>query len=52
MGPDPVTVTNKKEVKATRMIPTKKYKVKVVARPDADNVTVQLPQTDAKAPAN
>ena len=46
----------RKESKATekrkRLIPTKTYKVKVVARPDPDNVTTELPQTDAKAPAD
>ena len=34
------------------MIPTKKYKVKVVARLDPSNVTAQPPQTNAKAPVN
>ena len=46
----------RKQSKATeirkRLIPTKKYKVKVVARPDADNATAQPPQTNTKAPAN
>ena len=46
----------RKDSKATekrkRLIPTKKYKVKVVARPDPNNVTVQPPQTHAKAPVN
>ena len=35
-----------------RLIPTKKYKVKVVARPDPSNATVQSPQTNPKAPVN
>ena len=44
----------RRESKATkkkrkRLIPTKKYKVKVVARPDPSNVTAQPPQTNAKA---
>ena len=46
----------RKEFKVTdkrkRLIPTKKYKVKVVARPDPGNVTMQLPQTNVKAPVN
>ena len=46
----------RKESKATEkrktLIPTKKYKVKVVARPDPSNSTVQPPQTNAKAPVN
>ena len=46
----------RKESKATekrkRLIPTKKYKVKVVPRPDPSNATTQLPQTNAKAPVN
>ena len=33
--------------KRKRLIPTKKYKVKVVARPDPGNVTTQLPQENA-----
>ena len=41
----------RKETKATekgkRLIPTKKYKVKVVARPDSSNATVQ---TTSKSP--
>ena len=32
--------------KRKRLIPTKKYKVKVVARPDPSNVTAQPPQTN------
>ena len=36
--------------KRKRLIPTKKYKVKVVARPDPSSVTAQPPQTNAKAP--
>ena len=46
----------RKESKATekrkRLIPTKKYKVKVVARPDPSNATVQPPQTNVKTPVN
>ena len=46
----------RKESKATdkrkRLIPTKKYKVKVVARPDPSSTTVQPPQTNAKAPVS
>ena len=34
------------------MIPTKKYKVKVVARPDPSNATTQPPPTNPKAPVN
>ena len=34
------------------MIPTRKYEVKVVARPDPSNATTQLPQINAKAPVN
>ena len=33
--------------KRNRLIPTKKYKVKVVARPDPGNTTMQLPQESA-----
>ena len=46
----------RKESKATeerkRLIPSKKYKVKVVARPDPSNVTTQSHKTNAKAPVN
>ena len=46
----------RKESKATakrkRLIPTKKYKVKVVARPDPKNATIQPLQTNAKALVN
>ena len=46
----------RKESKATekrkRLIPSKEYKVKVVARPDPGNATAQPPQTNAKAPGN
>ena len=46
----------RKESKATEkrkgLIPTKKYKVKVVARPVPGNVTVQPPQTNDKALVN
>ena len=46
----------RKESKVTekrkRLIPTKKYKEKVVARPDPGKVTMQPPQTNAKAPVN
>ena len=38
--------------KRKRLIPTKKYKVKVVARPDPDNVIMQLPQANTKALVN
>ena len=41
---------SKAREKRKRLIPTKKYKVKVVARPDPSSVTTQLPQTNAKAP--
>ena len=36
--------------KRKRLIPTKKYKVKVVARPDSNSETAQPPQTNTKAP--
>ena len=36
--------------KRKRLSPTKKYKVKVVARPDPSSVTTQPPQINAKAP--
>ena len=39
-------------VKIKRLIPTKKYKVKVVARPDPSNATMQPPQTNAKIPVS
>ena len=46
----------RKDSKATkkrkRLIPTKKYKVKVVARPDPSNANAQPPQTNPKAPMN
>ena len=46
----------RKESKATekrkRLIPTKKYKVKVVARPDPSNVNAQPAQINAKTPVN
>ena len=49
-------VRKEKESKATEkrkgLIPTKKNKVKVVARSDPSNVTMQLPQANAKAPVN
>ena len=38
--------------KRKRLIPTKKYKVKVVARPDPSNTTTHPPQANAKAPVN
>ena len=38
--------------KRKRLIPTKRYKVKVVAKPDPGNATTQLPQEKAKAPVN
>ena len=38
--------------KRKRLSPTKKYKVKLVARPDPNNATAQPPQTNAKAPVN
>ena len=44
----------RKESKATEkkksLIPTMKYKVKVVARPDPSSATTQPPQTNAKDP--
>ena len=43
---------SKVTVERKRLIPTKKYKVKVVARPNPSNVTVQPPQTYTKAPVN
>ena len=43
---------SKATVKRKRLIPTKKYKVKVVAKPDPSNATVQPPQTNAKIPIN
>ena len=46
----------RKDSKATqkrkRLIPMKKYRVKVVAKPDPNNVTTQPPQTNAKAPVS
>ena len=46
----------RKESKATekrkKLIPTKKYKVKVVARPDPGNATMQPPETSTKLPTN
>ena len=46
----------RKDSKATekrkRLIPTKKYKVNVVARPNPNNTTVQSPLTNPKAPLN
>ena len=46
----------RKDSKATekrkQLIPTKKYKVKVVARPDPSNTTAQLPQANTNVPAN
>ena len=38
--------------KRKRIIPTKRYKVKVVVRPDPGNATTQPPQENAKAPVN
>ena len=38
--------------KKKRLISTKKYKVKVVARPESNNATVQPPLTIPKAPIN
>ena len=46
----------RKKSKATkkrkRLIPTKKYKVKVVARPNSNNTTVPPPQANLKAPVH
>ena len=46
----------RKESKVTekrkRLIPTKKNKVKVVARPDPGNMTMQPPEANAKTPIN
>ena len=46
----------RKESKVTekrkRLIPTKKYKVKVVTRPDPSNATMQPPQANAKSLVN
>ena len=46
----------RKESQATekrkRLIPTKKYKVKVLARHDPSNATMQPHQTNSKAPVN
>ena len=46
----------RKETKATEkkktLIPTKKYKVKVVARPNSSNATMQPPLTPPNAPTN
>ena len=46
----------RKDSKATkkrkRLIPTKKYKVKVAARPNSSNATAQSPLTNPKAPEN
>ena len=46
----------KKETKATekrkRLAPTKKFKVKVVARPNTNKVTAQPLQANTKAPIN
>ena len=38
--------------KRKRLIPTKRYKVKVVPSPDPGNVTPQPPQENTKAPVN
>ena len=38
--------------KRKRLISTRKYKVKVVARPDSSIVTAQPPLTNPKAPIN
>ena len=38
--------------KRKRFIPTRKYKVKVVASPDSSNATAQPPLTNPKAPEN
>ena len=48
----PVRKDSKATKKRKRLIPTKKYKVKVVARPDSSNVTMQPPLTNPKAPVN
>ena len=37
--------------KRKRLIPTKSYKVKVVARPDPSNMALQLPQANTNTPA-
>ena len=46
----------RKETKATekreRLIPTKKYQVKVVARPNSSNATMQPPLTAPNVPTN
>ena len=46
----------RKDSKATekrkRLIPMRKYNVKVVARPDSSNVTTKPPVTNPKAPVN
>ena len=43
---------SKSTEKRKRLIPTKKYKVKVVAMPDSSNVTAQPPLTNPKATVN
>ena len=50
--PTPKQEKNPRQQKKERLIPTKKYKVKVVAKPDSSNATAQPPQTNAKAPVN
>ena len=43
---------SKQPQKRNKLIPTKNYKVKVIARPDSSNATVQPPLTNPKAPVN
>ena len=55
--PQPNTIPHvRKDSKATkkrkRLTPTKKYKVKVVAKPDPSNATMPPPQTDPKTLVN
>ena len=38
--------------KRKRLIPTKKYKVKIVASPNSSNMTVESPLTNPEAPVN
>ena len=47
-----VMTDSKATEKRKRLIPTKKYKVKLVAKPDPSNATAQPPQTNPEAPVN
>ena len=47
-----VRKVSKATEKRKRLIPTRKYKVKVVARPNSSNANMQPPLTKPKAPVN